>query len=155
MDGKHSGMRALGWLALIVGYGLALLLIRGVFIGITRGFGADHSQALWIVLGYLLFLALAVYLFTQGRRALSVARGSPQPTPRFGWGRIVLGAIFLYSSAIDHFHLIPARGIKHLQPANETQAVAMNATSILLALGCFVLILSGIWRGFRYRRTAH
>jgi hypothetical protein len=95
MDAKHGGMRVLGWLALIIGYGLALLLIRGVFIGITRGFRADRSQVLWIVIGYLLFLVLAAYLFTVGRRALSLAKGSPQTRMRFGWGRIVLGAILL------------------------------------------------------------
>jgi hypothetical protein len=141
----------LGWVSVIAGYGLALLFIRGIFIGITRGFGATRSQAFWIVLGYLLFLALAVYLFTVGRRALSIAKGSPKPRVRFGWGRMLAGAIFLYGSAVDNFHLIPARGLKHLEAANETQAVAMKGTAIVIALGCIGLILSGLWRGFRPR----
>jgi len=154
MDAKHRGIPVLGWLALIIGYGLALLLIRGVFIGITRGFRADRSQVLWIVIGYLLFLALAAYLFTVGRRALSLAKGSPQTRMRFGWGRIVLGAILLYSSAVDHFHLIPVRRtVRHLEPTNETQAVAMKFTAIVLAVGFVGLILSGIWRGFRPNRN--
>ena len=143
----------LGWVSVIAGYGLVLLLIRGIFIGITRGFGATHSQAFWIVLGYLLFLALAVYLFTVGRRALSIAKGSPKPRVRFGWGRMLAGAIFLYGSGVDNFHLIPERGLKHLEAANETQAVTMKGTTIVIALGCMALILSGLWRGFR-RPTA-
>jgi hypothetical protein len=154
MDAKRVGIRSLGWLSLIVGYGLALLLVRGVYIGTTRGFRASRSQAFWIVLGYLLFLGLAAYLFTLGRRALSTAKGSPPPRTRFGWGRIVLGAIFFYSSAVDHFHLIPGREvIKRLEPTNETQAVTMKVTAIMIALGCLALILSGIWRSFRPNRT--
>jgi len=35
----------------------------------------DIPQAFWLLLGYLLFLAFAVYLFTVGRRAISNAKG--------------------------------------------------------------------------------
>lgn len=149
MGTRRRGIQFLGWVSAIAGYCLVLLLIRGIFIGITRGFGATRSQVFWIVLGYLLFLALAVYLFTVGRRALSIAKGNPKPRVRFGWGRMLAGAIFLYGSGVDNFHLIPARGLKHLEAANETQAVAMKGTTIVLALGCMALILSGLWRGFR------
>ena len=65
---------------------------------------------------------------------------------------MLLGAVFLYGSAVDHFHLIPVHGVKHLEPTNETQAVAMNVTAVVIALGCIVLIFSGIWRGFRPHR---
>jgi hypothetical protein len=154
MVARRGGIQLLGWVAVIAGYGLALLLIRGIFIGITGGFGATRSQAVWIVFGYCLFLTLAVYLFTVGRRALSVAKGNPKPELRFGWGRMVVGAIFLYGTAVDHFHLIPARGLKHLQAANETQAIAMKGTTTLLMFGCIALILSGLWRGFRPGQVA-
>ena len=153
MDARHRGIQILGWLSIIAGYGFALLLIRGIFLGITRGFGAVPSQAFGIVIAYLLFFALAVYLFMVGRRALSTAKGSPRPRSRFGWGRMLLGAVFLYSSAVDHFHLIPVRGIEHLEPTNGTQAVAMKVTAVVFALGCILLILSGVWRGFRPHRT--
>jgi len=154
MGTNRRGMQFLGWVSVIAGYGLALLLVRGIFIGITQGFGANRSQAFWVVLGYPLFLALAAYLFAVGRRALSIAKGSPKPRMRFGWGRMLAGAIFLYGSAVDNFHLIPARGLKHLEAANETQAVAMKGTTIVLALGCIALLLSGLWRGFRFRAPA-
>jgi hypothetical protein len=142
-------MYAFGWLSLVAGYGLTLLLIRGVYLGATRGFRADRSQSLWIVLGYLLFLGLAVYIFTLGRRTLSMAKGTPPPPARFGWGRIVLGTILFYGSAVDHWHLIPAEPIKRMEPANETQAIAMTVTTIVLMLASVALILSGLWRGFR------
>ena len=141
MDLKRYAIQFSGWLALIAGYGLALLLIRGVFIGITRGFGAARFQAIWIVVAYLLYLAVAVYFFTLGRRALSIAKGTPRARVRFGWGRIVLGTTLLYSSAVVHFHLIPVHGgIKRMDV-------------IIMASVCCVVILSGIWRGFRVHRT--
>jgi hypothetical protein len=148
MDARHRGIQILGWLSVIAGYGLGLLLIRGIFIGITRGFGADRSNAFWILLSYLLFFALAIYLFDVGRRAVSIAKGCPRPKARFGWGRIVIGAIVLYSNAARHFNLIPAR-FKPLQPSNNVQALAMNITEVAFFLGCVLLIFSGIWRGFR------
>ena len=101
MDAKRCAIRFCGWQALIAGYGLALLLIRGVFIGITRGFGAARSQAIWIVVAYLLYLAVAVYFFTLGRRALSIARSTTRASVRFGWGRIVLGTTLLYTLAVS------------------------------------------------------
>jgi len=154
MDAKHRVVQLLGWLSVIAGYGFALLLIRGIFVGLTRGFAGGHNRSFWILLGYLLFLAFAIYLFNLGRRALSFAKGSPRPKPRFGWGRMLLGTIFLFSSAVDHFHLLPAgRTLKRLEPSNQTQAVAMNVTTIALCVGCVLLILSGIWRGFRRSST--
>ena len=142
MEAKRYAIQFCGWLALIVGYGLALLLIRGVFIGTTRGFGAARSQAIWIVVAYLLYLAVAVYFFTLGRRALSIAKGAPRASMRFGWGRIVLGATLLYTFVIVHFHLIPVHG-----PTTK------RTGDIIFASVCCIVILSGIWRGFRAPRT--
>lgn len=62
---------------------------------------------------------------------------------------MLAGAILLYGSAVDKFHLIPPRGLKPLQAANETQAIAMKVTTIVLAMGFIALILFGLWRGFR------
>jgi hypothetical protein len=142
MDAKRYAIQFCGWLALIVGYGLALLLIRGVFIGITRGFGASRSQAIWIVVAYLLYLAVVVYFFTLGRRALSIAKGTPRASVRFGWGRIVLGTTLLYTLVVVHFHLIPVHG-----------RTTKRMDVVIFASVCCVVILSGIWRGFRVHRT--
>lgn len=146
MDARQRGIQIFGWLSVISGYGLALLLIRGIFIGITRGF-SGRPQAFWILLGYLLFLALAVYLFTAGRRAISIAKGSPRPRARFGWGRMLLGTLLIFGAATSQFHLLPAR-VKLPEYQNQTQAAAGNVTTIAIYIGCVVLILSGVWKGF-------
>lgn len=148
MDARHRSFQIFGWLSVIAGYGLALLLIRGVFIGITRGF-AGGPQAFWLLLAYLLFLALAAYLFTAGRRAISIAKGSPRPRARFGWGRMLLGALLIFVAANNQFHLLPTRHfVKQLEYENQTQAVAGNVTTVAICIGCVFLILSGIWKGF-------
>jgi len=149
MDARHRGVQIFGWLSVIAGYGLALLLIRGIFIGTMRGF-AGRPQALWILVGYLLFLALAVYLFKVGRRAISIAKGSPRPRARFGWGRMLLGALLIFGAANNQFHFFPTKHfVKPLEYGNQTQAAAGNATTIAICIGCVFLILSGIWKGFR------
>lgn len=149
MGETRRGIQFLGWLSIIAGYGFALLLIRGIFIGITRGF-AGRPQALWLVLGYLLYLALGVYLFTVGRRAISIAKGTPQPKMRFGWGRMLLGAVLIFGAASTQFHLVPTRPlVKQLDYENQTQAAAGNVTTIALCIGSLFLIVSGIWKGFR------
>ena len=149
MDARHRGIQIFGWLSVIAGYGFALLLIRGIFIGITGGF-AGHPQAFWLVLGYLLFLALAVYFFTVGRRAISIAKGNPRPRARFGWGRMLLGALLLFGAANNQFHFFPTKHfVKPLEYENQTQAGAGNVTTIVICIGCLFLILWGIWKGFR------
>jgi hypothetical protein len=154
MTARLRGIQILGCLSLIAGYGLALVLIRGMFIGITRGFGAASSQVPWIALGYLLFFALAFYLLELGRRALSSARGCPRTEMRFGWGRIFLGMIFLYSSAVEHFHLLPPGPFKRFEPSNQTQDAGMNATAVVMVFGYVLLIVWGMWSGLRRRPTS-
>jgi membrane protease YdiL (CAAX protease family) len=150
MDAKHHIVQILGWLSVITGYGLALLLIRGIFIGLTRGFAGANGKALWILLGYLIFFALAIYLFSLGRRALSFAKGNPRSKSRFGWGRMIFGTIILYGATADRFHLLPAgQSLKRFEPANKTQAVSMNVTTIGICAVCALLIFSGVWQGFR------
>jgi len=142
MDMRHRGIQILGCLAIIAGCLVGLRLIRGLIVG--------HIANFWMLLGDVLFAALAVYLVYVGRRGLAFAKGQPRPKPRFGWGRILLGAILLFSSANSHFHLFPTRTvIKPLEPSNPTQAAAMDVTAIVIAIGCIILIVSGIWIGVR------
>jgi hypothetical protein len=149
MDAKHRGIQVFGWLSVIAGYGFALLLLRGILIGITQGF-AGRPQVVWILLGYLLFLALAAYLFTFGRRAISIAKGIPRPSARFGWGRIMLGTMLIFGAASAEFHPFPT-GAKSWEYENQTQAAAGHATTIAICIGCVFLIFSGIWKGFGRR----
>ena len=154
MTERHRGVQMLGWLSVIAGYGLVLALIRGLFVRSGRGFGVGRSEAFWVVFSYLLFFGFAVYLINVGRRAISRAQGLPRPEARFGWGRMLLGAILLFSSANQHFHLMNTpQVVKRFEPSNHTQAVTMNVTAIAIAAGCVLLIFSGIWRGLRLRKS--
>ena len=147
MDARHRVIQIFGWFSVIAGYGFAILLIRGIFIGVTQGF-RGNPQAFWIILGYLLFLALAVYLFTVGRSAISIAKGNPRPKARFGWGRMMLGAVLIFGAATAQFPPFPTR-VKSLEYENRTQATAGHVTTIAACIGCVFLILSGIWKGVR------
>jgi ABC-type glycerol-3-phosphate transport system permease component len=142
MNTRSRAILVSGYLTVIAGCFLALILIRNmIFREIT---------SLWMLVNALLFAGLATYLVYAGSRAIAYAKSKPRPKARFGWGRILFGAILLFSSADAHFHLTPTRQvIKPLEPSNETQALAMNATAIVLAIGCVVLILSGVWTGIR------
>src|ERR1700750_3300022 len=103
---RRHCIQIFGWLAVIDGYSLALLLIRGIFIWVTRGLFA--GRALWILLGHLMVLAFAVYFFAVGRHAISIARGDPGRKMRLGWGRMLLGALLIFFAASNRFHLFPA-----------------------------------------------
>jgi hypothetical protein len=148
MNTKSRAILVLGYLMVIAGCFLALRLIQAlIFRTIT---------SLWVLLADLLFAALVIYLVYIGSRAIAYAKGRPRPKARFGWGRILFGAILLFSSADAHFHLTPIRvAVKPLEPSNQTQALAMNATAIVLAVSYIVLILSGLWVGIRRKPNKH
>ncbi len=149
MDARHRGIQILGWLSIIAGYGLGLALIRGMFIGITRGFDGSPPPFL-LFLAYLLYLAVAIYLFTVGRRATSIAKGTPRLRARFGWGRMLLGTLLLFGAANNQFHIFPAGHVfTSLKYENRTQTAAGNFTIIAICIGCIFLVLWGIWKGFR------
>jgi hypothetical protein len=149
MGQKRLEILVLGWMLVVAGYVYALLLIRGIFLGITQGF-TGHPNPFWLVLAYLLAFALGLYFFTAGRRAISIGKGNPRPAAQFGWGRMLLGAALIFGGAINHFHVFPIRHFgKPLQYANRAQATAGNITTVVLYIGCVFLIVWGIWKGFR------
>jgi len=152
MDARHRGIQIFGWFFVVAGYILALLLIRGIFIGTTRGF-AGHPNIPWVVLGYLLFFAIAFYLFAVGRRLISVAKGKPRPKPRFGWGRIVLGALVIFGAATAQFHLLPLRHFIRQEHQKQAQTAAQIIPALVVYVSCVLLILSGIRKGFRRAPT--
>lgn len=142
MDLRHRSIQVLGCLAIALGCLLALILIGGLT--------SFHIVSFWMALGDLIFAAVAAYLIYLGSRGLAFAHGKPLPKARFGWGRILLGTVLLFSSANDHFHLLSSHtAIKRLEPSNQTQAVAMNVTAVVIAVGSVAMIISGIWIGVR------
>ena len=135
---KHFGIRLLGWLAIVAGFAVAAALARVLITGrVANG---------WMLLGDVLLAAMAAYLIYIGRRAVLTANGQQPPKAQFGYGRILLGAWLIFSSASTRFHFFPTRqAIKPLEASSPAEAVAMNATDIAICIGCVGLILSGIW----------
>ena len=143
---KAGAKQVIGYIAVVLGGILGLLLLRAVVFGRIVNF--------WMLLGDLLFAGLAVYLIYAGRRVVCSAKRQPLRPARFGWGRMLLGAILLFSNASSHFHLYPVRTvIQPMQPSNATEAAAMNITAIAIALGSAALIVSGICKGLRPAAT--
>jgi len=148
MTAKSAVVLISSCFAALAGGVLAIVLIRAVTFGITFG----RITNLWIVAGDLLIGALAFYLFYLGQRGIAYARGIPRPKARFGYGRIILGALVLFGSASEHFHPAPPNtplAIKTLPPSNPTEAAVMHVTEGVIMLGCGVLMISGMWTGFR------
>ena len=64
---------------------------------------------------------------------------------------MLLGALLIFGAANNQLHLLPTKRqiVKQLEYENQTQAVAGKVTTIAFCVGCVLLILSGIWKGFR------
>lgn len=146
---RPRGVRTLGWVAVITGYCLALFVIRGIFLWVKLGLFA--GRAFWLLVGQLLFLAFAAYLFAVGRRAISVAKGDTWRRMRFGWGRMLVGALLLFFAASNRFQLFPARVVHLEEYENGTQASSGSAIEIAVCVGSLFLIGLGIRKGFRNR----
>jgi hypothetical protein len=141
---KHRGIQFLGWLAAIGGCSIAILLVRVLIVG--------HIVNFWNFVGDVLLVALAVDLLSIGWRAIWFAKGQPRTKARFGWGRMLLGAWLLFSTANTQFHLVPTQTIvRPLEYSNPAQAASGNLTTIAICIGCVFLILWGIWKGFQPR----
>ena len=143
MNAKSVVILVFGCLAALAGGLVAIVPIRALAFG--------RIANVWMLLGELLVAALAVYLIYVGRRSMAYARGIPQCKARFGWGRIILGALVLFGSANAHFHLIRSSRtvIRPLAPSNPAQAASLNVPAIAIAIGCMILIFSGLRSGFR------
>jgi hypothetical protein len=141
---NYRGFQILGWLAIIAGCGLAILLVRVLIVG--------HIVNFWNLVGDMLLAAVAAYLLSIGWRAICFAKGQPIAKARFGWGRMLFGACLLFSTANTQFHLVPIKTIvRPLEYSNPAQAAAGNLTTIAICIGCAFLILWGIWKGFQPR----
>jgi hypothetical protein len=64
---------------------------------------------------------------------------------------MLLGAVLIFGAATAQFRPFPTH-VKPLEYENQTQAAAGHVTTITICIGCVLLILSGIWKGFA-RRT--
>ncbi len=150
MNTKNGSKKILGYLGVITGCIVGVVFLNAMCMYLFRCVTSGRIVNFWMVIGDLLFLGVAAYFIYVGRRAVYSAKGQPLRPAKFGWGRMLLGAILLFNSANSHFHLYPVRTVvKPLEASNPTQAAAMNLTAIAIAIGCAALIVSGIWKGLR------
>lgn len=151
MIARRRAIQILGWISVIAGYVFALGLVRGIFIGFTRGFGG-HPNPYWVVIAYLLFFAMAAYLFAVGRRAIWLAKGLPRSSPRLGWGRILLGAFLIFAFATTQFHLLPSTVVRHHKDQARAGSTTRNVVAVTFYIIGGYLIVSGISRPFRQQK---
>jgi len=78
---------------------LAALVGFLIAIGLIRALALRRITNVWVLVDELLLAALAAYLIYVAQRGMGYARGRPQHETRFGWGRIIVGALLLFSSA--------------------------------------------------------
>ncbi len=141
MDAKHRILQVAGILAIVIG----ALFSLNVLVRLALG----HFENGWDFVSDLLGVAVGAYIIRVGLRAIQYSRGQPKLSG-FGWGRILLGTLVLYSSAVEYFHLFAVHQfIKPLEASNPAQAEGMKIGQIVVMLICIWLIVSGIRAGFR------
>ena len=138
MGAKHRIVQLLGIAALLSGCLLGLLAFRRLLLWRT----ADS----WAAIELIFVCGFVGYLISLGIRAIRWAKGQgTDRNEKVKWGRVYLGALLIFVQIENHFHAAP----NLLKPANETQAVAMNATAIGLAFLGAWLVVSGIMSRFK------
>jgi len=132
---------------LLVVFGVAVLVGGSLFGALVlRGLSLRHVTDAWDAMDLIFAFAFSAYLLSVGIRAMRWARGRETAGGmKVKWGRILLGSLLVFIEAKNHFH--PATNL--LQPSNETQAVAMNATAIVLVFLGAWLVVSGVIARFK------
>ena len=138
MDAKHRIVQLLGITGLVSGSLFGLLVLRVLIL--------RHVADAWGAMDLIFASAFSIYLLSVGIRAMRWARGQRAAgSMKVKWGRVLLGSLLIFNEAKNHFH--PATNL--LQPSNETQAAAMNATAIVLGLLGAWLVASGVIARFK------
>jgi uncharacterized membrane protein HdeD (DUF308 family) len=119
---------------------------------VLRGLILRHVPDAWGAMDLIFAFAFSAYLISVGIRAMRWARGQGTTgSMKVKWGRVLLGSLLIFIEAKNHFH--PATNL--LQPSNETQAAAMTATAIVLALLGAWLVVSGVIARFKGQVRDH
>ncbi len=139
MNAKQRAVGALGILALAGGVLLCALFLRRLFLW--------HIGNFWAVADLVIFVAVSAYMISLAIRAFRWSTGRPSEIgPKIKWGRVVLGATLIYIQ-IKNYVFPDAPNL--LQPSNETQAITMKVTSIVIVLVGVWLFVSGLIAKFK------
>ena len=85
-----------------------------------------------------------MYLFYSGLRMVSPKTVSPS---RFGWGKMIIGALILYLQVGLDYHLVPEGPLPIRKPSNATEAASVLVIDLI---GVYI-IFRGIWEGYSRR----
>jgi len=108
------------------------------------------ARTAWNLSFLFLITAFSVYLVCTGLRMLNPALVR---SFNFGWGKIIFGSLMLLSSVGSHYEGERAGPLPILKPSNETQALTMKATGIVLDFFFAYLIFRGIREGLSRREN--
>jgi hypothetical protein len=132
MTARYRFFQLLGLVSVIGGCVLGIALIRMMLISQLDGF--------WGALKDLMVGAMAAYFIYIGLRAFRFGDSQEKPVPRFRWGRMLVGALLIFTNANNHFH--PAPNL--LKASNQTQDMAMNVTALAMSIAGLYLIVWGM-----------
>lgn len=121
-----------GSLGLMLGAWTGMWNVRAVFYALRAQYFAP-----WFMADTVLRIAAAVFFIWIGARSIRRA-GEEVPRPRIGWGRLLLGVVFIYVQIKGHF--APAPNV--LQPDNAGERVGMQAVSAIIWIVGVALILA-------------
>lgn len=142
---KHRAKLALGVVLVLAGGWLAFLIVRRVvflFAHIVKIWQVGALLALWRLGFFVLMAFLALYLILVGLRMVNLTASRPF---RFGWGKILFGAVALYIQLGYDYHFI--EGPPSYNPSDTHMAFSLLVWSLI----CVYLIFRGIWAGFSQR----
>ena len=145
MGFKHRAKQVLGAVMVLASVGLSLLILRRLGFGQNAGIWRAGLLPMLYTLGFLVLNAcFAVYLFCSGLRMVSPNMVGPT---RFGWGKVIVGALILYIQVGFIYHLVPEGPLPIRKPSTPAEATSV----VLCDLIAVYLIVRGIWEGYSRR----
>jgi hypothetical protein len=145
MGFKHRAKQVLGAVMVLASVGLSLLILRRLGFGQNAGIWQAGMLPMLYTLGFLILNAcFALYLFYSGLRMVNP---NTVGSTRFGWGKIIVGALILYIQVGFSYHLVPEGPLPIHMPSTPAEATSV----VLCDLIAVYLIVRGIWEGYSRR----
>ena len=146
MGFKHRAKQVFGAVMVLASVGLSLLILRRLGFGQNAGIWQAGLLPMLYTLGFLILnTSFAVYLFYSGLRMVNP---NTVGSTRFGWGKIIVGALILYIQVGFDYHLVPEGPLPIHMPSTPAEATSVLLCDLIAAY----LIVRGIWEGYSRRR---
>ena len=146
MGFKHRAKQVFGAVMVLASVGLSLLILRRLGFGQNGGIWRAGLLPMLYTLGFLILnTSFAVYLFYSGLRMVNP---NTVGSTKFGWGKIIVGALILYIQVGFDYHLVPEGPLPIHMPSTPAEATSVLLCDLIAAY----LIVRGIWEGYSRRR---